>query len=106
MCKLARTPRYKKKQKPNFLKKEITFSNINEKKNCGARKLIRTPWSWEKMYKWRKKEKKCISGNKKREEKWIRILVVGRISCHRYPIFKKKKQKENFPDSNFPKLGF
>ena len=57
-CKLARTPRYKKKkQKPNFFKKEITFSNSNEKKNCGALKLIRTPWYWEKKYKWRKEGK-------------------------------------------------
>ena len=38
-CKLARTPRYKKKTVAQFLKKQITFSNSNEKKI-----MVRVNW--------------------------------------------------------------
>ena len=31
---------------------------IHGKKNCGARKLARTPQLWKKIYKWEKKQEK------------------------------------------------
>ena len=51
----------------------------------------------KKMYKWKQKK-----GRKMDPE-------IGRGTHKLSPIpyfFKKKKQKENFPDNNFPKLGF
>ena len=37
----------------------MIFSNSNEKKNYGARKLIKTPQSWTKNRKMFKLKKKC-----------------------------------------------
>ena len=64
-------------------------------KNCGSHKLIRTPRSRKKMYKWKQKK-----GRKMDPE-----IDRGTHKLSLIPYFK-KKWKENFSDSNFPKLGF